>query len=177
MASPPWKSNVGGPSDEELDRVVQAHDDARRKDEERRRKEVKRLVADEEVYVWRLEERGYREFTFWGKGRYRGRRLTNITRRHTASAAVNAGSIKALRTTLPADHQDALKSLPHRPSIAWLKMIDKNAAIDQARTEVAEKEKRQGIGWATNVDNADKAIPSRRAYTGPSGRDDEPADE
>ena len=94
MATLAWKSNVGGPSDEELNRVVQAHEEGQRSDEEQRREEVKRLVADPEVYDHRLAERGYREYTFWGKGRYRGRRLTNITKAHTASAAVNEGSIK-----------------------------------------------------------------------------------
>ncbi len=163
MASPPWKSNVGGPSDEELDRVVQAHEDERRKDEERRRVAVKKLVADEAVYTWRLEERGYREFTFWGKGRYRGRRFTNITPRHTASAAVNEGSIKALRTTLPKGHEDALGGLPDRPSIAWLRKIDKNAATDQGRTETAEKRKRVEIQEALRVD-----IKGRRTGAAPS---------
>ena len=84
-------------------------------------------TPDAEVYDWRLRERRSREYTFRGKGRYRGRRLTNITPRHTASAAVNEGSIKALRTTLPEGHDDALKGLPNRPSIAWLRQIDKNA--------------------------------------------------
>jgi len=166
MASPPWKSNVGGPSDEELNRIVQAHEEERRKDEERRRVEVKRLVADAEVYDWRLGERRSREYTFWGKGRYRGRRLTNITPRHTASAAVNEGSIKALRTTLPEGHDDALKGLPNRPSIAWLRQIDKNASIDQGRTETAEKRKRAVIQDALRVD-----IKGRRTGAAPSSDD------
>jgi hypothetical protein len=170
MATPPWKSNVGGPSDEELNRVVQAH-------EEQRRQEVKRLVADPEVYEHRQHERGFREYKFWRKVRGRWTQLTNITKAHTASAAVNEGSIKALRTTLPEDHPNALKGLPDRPSVAWLRRIDKNAAVDQGRTATAEKRKRLGIAWTEGVDNTDPAIPSRRKYNGPSGKDDEPADE
>jgi hypothetical protein len=167
MATLPWKSNVGGPTDEELNRVVQAH-------EEHRRGEVKRLVADPDVYKWRLGERGYREYKSWYKLRGRWVQLTNITKAHTASAAVNEGSIKALRTTLPADDPRALASLPDRPSVAWLKKIDKNAALDQGRTETAEQNKRLDIAWTENVDNTDTAIPSRRTYTGPSSKDDEP---
>jgi len=121
----PWKSNVG-PSDEELDRVVQAY-------EEQRRCEVARLVADAEIYDRRLTARGSRVYQFWGRGCYKGRLLTNITKTHTASAAVNEGSIKALRTALPDGDKDRLDSLPEQPSLAWLKRIDANTAIDQGR--------------------------------------------
>ena len=46
MANLPWKSKVSGPSDEELNRVVQAHEEQRREEEEQRREEVKRLQPE-----------------------------------------------------------------------------------------------------------------------------------
>ncbi len=113
MATPPWKSNnTRGPSDEELDRVVQAHEKATK---EQRQEEVKRLVADPEVYQHRLDQRGYREYECWVKIQGKWVRKRKINPALAASEAVNEGSIAALRTTLPEENEDALRSLPDRP--------------------------------------------------------------
>jgi hypothetical protein len=120
-------------------------------------------------------ERGSREYDSWYKVRGKWVRMTNINRAHTASAAVNAGSIKAIRTTLPADHPDALLSLPDRPSVAWLQMVDKRAAIDQGRTETAESEKRYGV-WQQSVENVDNFDPTRPSRSTPPKPTEEPED-
>ena len=151
------------PADDQLDRAVRAHEAAELAEVAQRKQIVLRLIADPEVYEHRLAERGAREYDRWYKVRGKWIRMTNTNQAHAASAAVNEGSIKALRTTLPADHPAALTSLPDRPSVAWLQTVDKRAAIDQGRTETAESEKRRGI-WrrsVENVDNFDLTKPSR----------------
>jgi hypothetical protein len=160
----PWRPTIGTlPADDQLDRAVEAHKAAKRTEVSQRKEALLHLVADPEVYEHRLAERGSREYDRWYKVRGKWVRMTNINKAHTASAAVNEGSVKAIRTTLPADHPDALSSLPDRPSVAWLQMVDKRAAIDQGRTETAESEKRRGV-WeesVENVDNFDATRPSR----------------
>jgi len=124
------------PSDEELNRVVE-------EDKKRRGEAIINLLSDPEVYEHRLRERGYREYTFYGKGRYKGKRLTNITPRQTASAAVNQGSIKALTTT----------AIPKNPSIAWLRAIDKNTGIDQGRQDTALEKKHSLLAEQTEIED------------------------
>jgi hypothetical protein len=172
----PWHPKIGTlPADDQLDRAVEAHKAAKLAEIAQRKATLLHLVADPEVYEHRLSERGSREYDSWYKVRGKWVRMTNINRAHTASAAVNAGSIKAIRTTLPADHPDALLSLPDRPSVAWLQMVDKRAAIDQGRTETAESEKRYGV-WQQSVENVDNFDPTRPSRSTPPKPTEEPED-
>jgi hypothetical protein len=124
------------PTDDELNATVAKH-------EETRRTEVKRLLADPEVYDWRLKERRSREYEGWVKIKGRWKRRIILNKAHAGSAAVNEGSIKAIRTTLPKDHEDHLGSLPERPSIAWLRRIDANTSIDQGRKQTLQGRREQ----------------------------------
>lgn len=140
MATPPWKSvPVGLPDDGTLNAVSAGHTAARRE-------EVRRLVADREVYEHRLDMRRAHEYEAWVKIRGKWCRRIILNAKHAGSAAVNEGSVKAIRTTLPEEHPDRLGGLPERPSVPWLRKIDSNTAIDQQRVAIRVEQSQRPVG-------------------------------
>jgi len=162
----PWKQLPAGlPDDTQLDAVAEAR-------RAQRIEQVRDLVADPEVYQHRLDERGTRTHERLIKTKYGWRWMTVLNASHAGTAAVNEGSAKAIRTTLPEDDERRLRGLPDRPSIAWLRKIDRNTAIDQERVAIRVERSQRPVGdTVTELPETEEIQASRQiGHTKPKQR-------